>query len=211
MESIENITSRITSNDLDVLDTCGKFLDERLEKERQRGESAERRANMILGVVGAVTAFMVFLSENVLNKLNDEVAILGNVFYAASAIWLARAVWYSMRAIRSQSRYRVSAESVFEFQSGSIVVALQKMLAAKYWEHKHSVQPNTERLFFVQRAQRALVVVIGLILTLGFLLVIEEQFSGKYSNCISISIFLALLVFWFFGDWVIEKSGMWNH
>jgi len=210
MKSVEDILSKIDSDDKEVLKLCNAFLDERIEKERLRGESAERRANILLGVVGAVSVFMVFLASDVLGK-NDNPHVLLIIFYGASALWLARSIWYSMKSIHAQSRYRLTAESVFDFQNGTDVKALKQIISGKYWEHEKSIQPNTERLFYVQRSQRSLVVVVGLLLCFGLLTIVNGQLKYVSGTCVPLFVSFVLIVFLFFGDWVIEKAGMWNH
>lgn len=210
MESIDNIQAKIDSEDIEVLKLCNKFLDDRVESERLRGESAERRASILLGVVGAISAFMVFLANDILGNGNKPHVFLV-IIYTASALWLARSVWYSMKSLRSQNRYRLTIESIFGFQSGSDIEALKKIIAGKYWEHEQSVQPNTERLFYIQRAQRSIVVVAGFLLCFGALIIMGNQLKYLNDTCVSLLASFILLTYWLFGDWAVEKAGIWNH
>lgn len=210
MESIDDIQAKIKSENIEVLKLCNKFLDDRIESERLRGESAERRASILLGVVGAISAFMVFLAGDILGNDNRPHVFLV-IIYTASALWLARSIWYSMKSLRSQSRYRLTIESIFNIQNASDIDALKNIIAGKYWEHEHCVQPNTERLFYIQRAQRSIVVVAGFLLCFGALVILGDHLKHLNDFCISLFVSFILLAYWLFGDWAIEKAGIWNH
>lgn len=210
MKSLEEINELIKGDDLDVLKLCDEFLDARIEKERLRGESAERRANINLGLIGAISAFLVFLASGLLDRENRIQSMLV-LIYSASAVWLARSIWYSMKTISLQSRFQIKAETVYEFQKGSQKKVLKKIIAGKLWEYDRSVQPNTQRLFYVQRAQRSLVFVVALLLFLGAYILYINSFEIVDSHCLTFLIFLLLVVYFFIGDWLIEKAGIWNH
>ena len=210
MISMENIKQKLSTNDIDVIRLCQKFVDERADLERMRGESAERRANIILSTLGASSAFLVFMATNLLGE-PDKVGWLVIIMYAASALWISRSVWYCIKSIRTQSRYRVTAESVFEVQSKSEIEAVKDLLSGKIWELQRSIQPNTERLFYVQRAQRALIVFVGILLLMGVVVVTRDYFLIQPNSCILSIISIFGVIFWLFGDYFIENSGIWNH
>jgi len=210
MISMENIKQKLSTNDIDVIRLCQKFVDERADLERMRGESAERRANIILSTLGASSAFLVFMATNLLGE-PDKVGWLVIIMYAASALWISRSVWYCIKSIRTQSRYRVTAESVFEVQSKSEIEAVKDLLSGKIWELQRSIQPNTERLFYVQRAQRALIVFVGILLFMGVVVVTRDYFLIQPNSCVLSIISMFGVIFWLFGDYFIENSGIWNH
>jgi hypothetical protein len=210
MKSIETIREMLSANDINVVRKCQEFVDERASLERMRGESAERRANIILSTLGASSAFLVFMASNLLGD-PDKVGWLVIILYAASALWISRSVWYCIKSIRTQSRYRVTAESIFEVQDKKEIDAVKDLLSGKIWELQCSIKPNTERLFYVQRAQRALIVFVGILLLLGVVVVIENYLSIQHSPCVLFFVSVLGVIFWFFGDYFIEKSGIWNH
>lgn len=210
METIENLKTKLTTDDHEVLDLCDNYLDQRIDKERLRGESAENRANIILTASGAASAFLVFFIDKLPDVTNSSNA-LTTLIYAASALWLAKSVWYSIKSIHMQSRMSVTADSIFEFQEHDKIAARKLIISSKLWELQHSVQPNTERLFYVQRAQRALIVFIGLLLLEGLTLSIKDLIQIAQNQC-AIGVFTLLAIFFFFiGDKFIEKRGIWNH
>ena len=210
MKSIENIKQMLSTDDINVIHLCQKFVDERADIERMRGESAERRANIILSTLGASSAFLVFMASNLLGK-PDKVGWLVIIMFAASALWVSRSVWYCIKSIRTQSRYRVTEESIFEVQNKSEIDAFKDLLSGKIWELQHSIQPNTERLFYVQRAQRALIVFVGILLLLGVEVISRDYYSIQPNSCFLFIISILGVIFWFFGDYFIEKAGIWNH
>ena len=210
METIENLESKLTSEDQEVLALCDNYLDQRIEKERLRGESAENRANIILTASGAASAFLVFFIDKLPDVTHANNA-LTTLIYAASALWLSKSVWYSIRSIHMQSRMSVMADSIFDFQEHDKIGAIKTIISSKLWELQHSIQPNTERLFYVQRAQRALIVFIGLLLLEGLALSTKDLIEITQNQC-AISVFALLAIFFFFfGDKLIEKRGIWNH
>ena len=210
MKTIEEIKENLDSDDIAVLNLCNIFLDKRIERERLRAESAEKRASILLGIVGAASALLVFLSKNILSTSDSHINLI-ITFYIASVLWLFRTIWYSLKSIRTQNRYCIDLESIFEFQQKTKINALKAIISAKLWEYKQSVRPNTERLFYIQRAQRALVVFIGLLLMLGFIIIIDTEIIGKNEFCFICIFSTVLAVFWFFGYRLIEKLGIWDH
>lgn len=210
MKSIESIRELLSTNDIEVVQKCQEFIDDRAELERMRGESAERRANIILSTLGASSAFLVFMASNLLGD-PDKAEWLVIILYAASALWISRSVWYCIKSIRTQSRYRVTEESIFEVQDKSEIDAAKDFLSGKIWELQRSVQPNSERLFYVQRAQRALIVFVGSLLLLGVVVISRNFLSFHPSSCVLFFVSAFGVVFWVFGDYFIEKSGIWNH
>lgn len=209
MQTMKTIRELLSSDDINIINSCLEFVDERAQLERMRGESAERRANIILSTLGASSAFLVFIASNLLGK-PDEVGWLIIILYVAASLWLSRSVWYCIKSIRSQSRYRVTQDIIFKIQDKTEIDAAKELLSGKLWELQYSTQPNTERLFYVQRAQRSLIFVVGILLLLG-VAVISQSYSIQPSSCILLSISALGVIAWIFGDYIIEKIGIWNH
>lgn len=210
MKSISTIREMLSSDDINVVRKCQEFVDERASLERIRGESAERRANIILSTLGASSAFLVFMASNLLGD-PEKVGWIAIILYAAAALWVSRSVWYCIKSIRTQSRYRLTEESVFEVQDKNEIDAIKDLLSGKIWELQCSVQPNTERLFYVQRAQRALIVFVGILLLLGVVVIVRNYLSIQPGPCVLFFVSALGVIFWFCGDYFIEKSGIWNH
>jgi hypothetical protein len=209
MKSISEIKKLISSDDVDVIELCQKFIDERSDLERLRGEAAERRANIILSTLGASSAFLVFIASIFLGKQFAGWPI--TILYTGSVLWLARSVWYCIKSIHTQNRFRLTDGVVFEVQGKSKIDTLKIILSGKIWELQRSIQPNTERLFYVQRAQRALIVSVGIMLILGGLVISRDLFSLQFNPYVLTTISVIGAVFWFFGDYFIEKAGIWKH
>lgn len=209
MKSIEDIKALLSSNDIETLNLCDKFLDERTTQEKSRGDSAERRANMILGTLGASTALLVFIASNLLDD-SETVDWLIVALYIAMSLWIARAVWYCIKCIQTQNRYRVSGETIFEVQDKSKEEALKELISGKLWELQRAIQPNTERLFYAQRAQTALVTFVLLLLFFGAAVINNVYFAIEPSMCFLFVLSTIGILFWFFGDRLIEKAGIWE-
>ena len=210
MDTLDGLKAKLTSENEDVLILCENYLDQRIEKERLRGESAEKRANIILTASGAASAFLVFFFDK-LPDVTSRSNFIITFIYAASALWLARSVWYSIKSIHMQSRYLVQADSIFDFQGHTKREALKLIISSKLWELQYSIKPNSDRLFYVQRAQRALIVFIGWLLIEGLALSIKKFVTMPQDNCVLFMLVLPPILFFFFGDKVVEKRGIWNH
>lgn len=210
MKSIEKINGMLSTNDINVIRLCQQFVNERTDLERMRGESAERRANIILSTLGASSAFLVFVASSLLGD-PDEVGWLVIMLYSAAALWVSRSVWYCIKSIRTQSRYRVTEESIFEVQEKTEIEAAKDLLSGKVWELQQSVQPNTERLFYVQRAQRSLVIFVGILLMIGFSVNVHSYYPIELNPCSLIFVVALIVLFWLFGDDLIERNGMWSY
>lgn len=207
MKTIQEIKNRLHSNDINVLKLCEVFINSKLESEHLRGESAERRANILIGTMGAASAFLVFLAKNSFSTKTGELITL---IYCLAALWLARSLWYSMRSIRTQSRYKITSDIVFEVQEKPEIEALRTILASKVWELEKTIQPNTERLFYVQRGQRALITFVGLILLLGLVSSFKKYLEFGHDSCLALFIACMAILFWAFGDRLLEKTSIWN-
>jgi hypothetical protein len=195
MRTIKNIRELLSSNDINIIKLCEKFVDERASLERMRGDAAERRANIILSTLGASSAFLVFIASTLLSKQNNTEWLI--IFlYAASAMWVSRSVWYCIKSIRTQSRYGLKEECVYEVQEKSELDAIKELLSGKIWELQHTIQPNTERLFYVQRAQRAFIVFIGILLFLGVVAVSRLSIPIQSNYCIVFILSIVGVVLW---------------
>lgn len=210
MSSIKQIKEMLSTDDINVVRLCQQFVDERADLERMRGEAAERRANIILSTLGASSAFLVFVASNLLGD-PERAGWLVIVLYAASVLWVSRSVWYCIKSLRTQSRYRVTEESVFEVQEKTEIEAAKSLLSGKIWELQRSVQPNTERLFYVQRAQRSLVIFVGIVLMIGFSVSLYSYYSIELDPCFIFLVIVVFFLLWLFGDRLVEINGIWKH
>jgi membrane-associated HD superfamily phosphohydrolase len=204
------IEEKINSDDIKVLKICESFIDDRLEKENARGESAERRANMVLGTVGAGTILMVFWSKMIIVDDADSAGGGVMLFYTICSLLLVKAIWYAVKSSTVQSRYQIPPENIFELSELSELQGLKFIISSKYYECFHAIQPNSDRLFYVQRAQRALIsFFVGALLLGG-----ASSLNIKLSDPMNIAINSVMAVFsliWFLrGDWCVERVGIWN-
>jgi hypothetical protein len=209
MRSLKELREELSTSNIDVVRLCEKFVDERISQERMRGDAAERRANIILGTLGASTAFMIFIASVLLEKRDGNSLVV--LLYAAAALWVSRSVWYCIKTIRPQSRNRIDVKSLFNFQGKSEIDALKDIVSGKIWELQQSIQPNTERLFYAQRAQRALIIFVGILLLLGMAIMSQGYFTFHLRTCVLVIGSAIAVACLFFADYFIEKSGIWNH
>lgn len=206
MKSLREIELLLDGYDNEILDDCNEFLDGRIDKERSRGEAAEQRASIILGVVSAVSAILV--ASDIIGLLRNA-KCFSIIIYVASIIWLLRAVFFAMKSIKNQVRYQVTPETIFDFKNMTPTDVKRQIVVGKYWEYQHNVQPNTEKLFCVQRSQRSLVVSISFLLTLGFF-VMGNSIPESWDYYISLFLSFIIIMFWICGDYFFEKRDGWK-
>ena len=125
-ESIREIQSRITSQDVDVLRQSLEFVRQCHLQELERGRVAETRATVMLGILGVI-ATLVIPSAGVLTtstELNDRQWFL-LVCFVACLLFLAKALAYAIRTISISKRYRLEPIMVYDQQTGSRIESLQ--------------------------------------------------------------------------------------
>lgn len=203
MKKITEIEHLLNKYDVDKLDICNDFIDKKAEIERARGQVAEQRASIILGVVSAVSAILV--ASDVLRLLKNAESF-NIMLYLLSIVWMLRAVWYSISASKNQSRKQVMVDSIFDFGDIPSKDAKVSIIAGKYWEYQNSIQPNTTKLFYVQRVQRALISSVFFLLLLGVGIAISEFIPKSWSSNLSIAFAYFSFVYFVFGDYLFEKK-----
>ncbi|MBB1489570.1 hypothetical protein [Oceanospirillum sediminis] len=213
--NIDEIKSKLNSSDaeIEVLSLCEKFLDEKIEQENNRARLAEQRTSTLLNTLGASAAFLVFAGSE-LKKVSFSFAD-GSWFiiflFSFSLLYIFRSVYYSIRSIQVGFIKRTTPESIFELQEKNKEEALKDVLAGKLWELKNIIHPNTTRLFYVQRAQRALVLFFSSLL-LTSIFAILNKYGVLYSiQCALIVCAFLMIPFYFLVDKLIEKNNGWNH
>lgn len=201
------LQQKVTSSDIEVLKISEKFLDEKIDSEYKRGESAEKRAGLIIGTLGACSAILVFFARNTLQSNESDPLI--TAIYIFAALWLARAVWYANKSFKTQSRKQFTHHNIFSIQDKCEIEARKEILIGKIWEYEQVIQPNSERLFYIQRAQRALITFIGILLTLGATTSFNDLILESLKLCIVSTLSAIALIYWIIGDKVIETNGVW--
>ena len=207
---MREIRERITSENIDVLEQCLRFARECSNYENERGKIAESRATAMLALLGILAGFIVPLAESISNTDSDSRRILFFVF-SASLIFLVKGIYYAVRVLSVSIKYRLVIEAVYDFQPLSKVEALREEIAGVIWECEKATQPNTKKLFHLNRCQRSGITSIILFITFGILLISLESGTLKIPEYLFYIICLMLTIILFFTDTILEHIGIWGN
>ena len=205
----ENDDKLIISNDINILKQSQKFIDQRLTSEHERGKAAENRATVMLGIIGA---FAVFLFNFIKGIISDYEAVPALVIIVCviTIAFLIKSGYYAIIAIRPLQTYTLTPSLVVDIQNKLYDEALRYEIKWKIWEYNHLLKPNTTRLFWLHRCQRNFfnAVLVFVILGCSLFFEVDTLFRISYFYLIK---FIAVAIFWFFfGDILIEKRGLWK-
>lgn len=211
-ESMKEIQSRITSQDIDVLRQSLDFVRQCHSHELERGKVAETRATVMLGILGVIATLVVPSAGDLTasTELSHQQWFL-LVCFVACLLFLAKALVYAIRTISISKRYRLTPTMVYDQQNGSRIESLQAEISGVLWEYGKSVQYNSSKLFWLQRCQRNSFVAIMILVLFGLATIKAlTQFVDLWM-CISVVVGSLLGGLFVFLDPLAEKfGGIWN-
>ena len=108
--------SKITSQDKEILKKSLMIIDEHLEKERQRGETAEKRANILITFIGIGAAVVLALISNFVNPVFSMVYLIVSLFLI-TIIFLVKSIIYTLRIIKVQQKKRLTPDLINDIQN----------------------------------------------------------------------------------------------
>lgn len=206
---IEEIQSRLTSEDPEVLEQARAFITELLAAETARGSVAEGRAATTLGVISVVAGFAVNAAGTIVSgrEATPWLLLFG---YATALAFLVRGAFYCLRAVSPQKYFIVTPDLIFDLQTGSRLEILRSEIAYKMWKYERDVVPNSGKLFWLGRGQRGLLVGVSF-LSLTALLA-RFHTGNAFSSCVWArwTAGLGLAVLFFVFDPIVERAGGWR-
>jgi hypothetical protein len=197
----------VSSIDLAVLTQSRQLITELLAKESERGHTAEVRATTTLAASGVLAGFII-QSLSAADTGGACAPWLGVAAYAGALAFLMRGAFYCVRAMSPDSRWEIAAGLVTELQSKSPAQSMQEEIAHKLWEYERAIGPNSARLFWLSRAQRALLVSIGLfaLTALG----LHLSAPGHLSLTVQWAAVASLVVLFLTVDRMVEHRSIWH-
>ena len=208
---LREIRNQITANDAEVLRHSLGFVQERLREEQDRGKAAETRATAILAVLGILAGLIVPFTTTIESVMETGRLFL-YVIYAASISFLLRGIYYAIRILGIAKQFRLTPDSVYDFQSATLEDVLRDDVAATIWLYEQANEPNTRKLFWLNRAQRNGVIAIFLYAFLGAsLFVLREELMTSPPLTTYAAATLAVLA-WLLVDRFAEarRFGIWR-
>ena len=154
LSRLSEIRSQITSDDKEVLRHSLGFVQERLREEQDRGKAAETRAVAVLAFLGILASLIVPFAATIYTVVEGSRPLL-YVLFATSILYLLRGIYYALRILGVIKQYRLTPDSVYDFQPANLVDVLRDDVAATIWLYDQVKEPNTRKLFWLDRAQRS--------------------------------------------------------
>lgn len=192
-----------------ILTRAVAIVDQRVERERQRGESAERRVGIVLVVVGVLAASLGILGERLVGRDSTALNFLSASLIVMSGAFVAKALYYSLRSLDVKQPNRLTHELAETIQLETLFLALRTEIAWKRWEIDESIDFNTQKLFWLARSQRNAIGAIFSFLALGFALTFQTLLPNVATILVGASVEV-VGVFLLIGlDLLAERRSFW--
>ena len=207
---LREIQDSITSKDVAVLRQVLAFLQERMKEEQERGRVSETRATAVIAILGIfaglVIPFAITFESTVTNNHTFLYIIIG-----ASVLFLLRGVYYVCRILGMSKQCRLTPDYIHQIQIGDIEDALRADIAGLIWLYEQAKQPNTQKLFWLDRAQRNGLLAIFLFVLFGISLFLSQRYSVLFPTCATYGLATVFVFAWLFLDRLVEWLGdFWN-
>jgi hypothetical protein len=205
VQSTEDIYSKITSDDEHVLRETLSFVQVRLNEEVERRRSAEGRATAIIAILG-ILAGLVFPIGDKISDFCAQNRYALYVILGGALLFLLKGIFYALKIVGVGKQYRMVPELVYEFQEKSIQFALRNEVAYHIWVYNNMKGLNTERLFWLHRAQRNCVVTIFGLVAFGSAAISIQGGIFSFSTTTSVAFAVFAIAGLIFGDNLAESE-----
>jgi len=206
----EQIQNWIKSKDKNVLLQSLQIIEKFLERENEKGRSILSRINILIALLGAGSAILLFFSKMI---FETNVSYPKLIYFVSMMpfIFLVKSLIYSSKAIRPRNLNISTPDIIFEIQDKSYLKALRYEIVWKIWEYAQ-VQPfNCDRLFLFEMGLRNFVYSISSFLLLGFFIFLDKNNLLEICNKQQIIIGLILILFAVFQHLIFKLKGIWHY
>jgi hypothetical protein len=163
----------LTSTNQQVLERAANIVDRCSDRERERGESADRRVGIVLVVDGVLAGALSLLGQTLASTGTQGLNFLTVVLLGVAGGFIAKALFFSLRSIEVRKPRRLTHDLAEEMQHDEILEAIRTEIAWKRWEIEVSVPFNTRKLFWLSRSQRNTIAAMMTILVLSMVLMFQ--------------------------------------
>lgn len=205
----EQIQEWLTSEDKSVLEQSLKIIDEHLNKEIERGESITKRISIMITLLAAGTAVLIFFGKTIL-EISSNFPFLIYFMYSVPVIFLIKTFFYSLRAIRPGVKNITVPQLIFDIQDKTFLDSLRYETTWKIWEYFQILPFNAGRLFLFERGLSNFLFSIISFLILGLLLLLNKNSALHICNKIQFTIGGFFILFAFLIDYILKKTGFWK-
>lgn len=207
---IKELQTKIKAKDKTILDQSVRILDEFLGREIERGESALRRVNTLIALSGAAAAVTLFFGSTITEISYGNLLIFIYLVFSSSVIFLVKTVVYSIRGLRPIQRYQLGPEIVCDIQDKDSEEALRYEAKWKMWEFFQMQPVNTQKLFWLHRAQRSLLFGAISFVAIGVLLFVDKNSPFCIPHLCQYLLGGILVAFSAICDPVLDRLGFWR-
>lgn len=172
--SLAQVGEMIQSSDRAVLLRCLDFAYRCHERESNRGRTAETRATATLAILGVVVGLVVPQAANLPQMCTQSFWFLATT-YVVPLLYLLTGIVHAFCVLSATQRLRVEVDTVFELQDKTELEALRVEITAVVWECKNAVQPNTAKLWHLERCQRKGLLALFALVVFGVALLLSNQ------------------------------------
>lgn len=177
-EELDKKLKKIISNNISVLNQSLTGINEILENETERGESARRRINSIMGFSGVISSLFLFFWNYLLNFTENWVMLIVFVYFSI-IIYLLKIGYYFLKSNKPIRSYCIEPTDIIrEIQNMESKEALRYEIARKILDYYDKRGPNNLKLQCLERMQNNLVCAFIFLLITAFLIVLNSHLSS---------------------------------
>lgn len=203
--------TRIQENNFEVLQISLRIIDEHLSREKERGNSADKRATTIITFIGILaTVILAFTKLVIIN--NNSLIICVSGFLVITLIFLIKSIINIMNLFQVKQIDTLSPDMINDIQDKTKNQAIAYEVKWKIWEYNKLTPYNSKKLFYLNRAQRNTISCIFSILILALALFADDYI--KISECwfLALQLIIVILAFIFalISDTIMEINGIWK-
>lgn len=193
-ERFNYISEKIKSHDTDRLNQTLNITNELLQKEKERGESAEKRINTFFSVATVISGLFSILGKYLV-LFDGNFVWLISLIYAAILILILKIGYYFFKSIRIRSAYFIGPTDIYPIiKKGNGDQALQYEISIKIQDYYDQTIPNNDKLFCLEQMQNNLILIIIYFLSLGILGILNTNSNITMSQTYLILIGLTFII-----------------
>lgn len=210
---IEEIRAKLTSNDEIVLRHSLHLASECFKEEMERCKAAETRATAILATLVIFTGFTAPFMD-IIQSESESTRPFFCLTFIAFLLFLVKGIYYAVKTLGVSMRYRLEPSTVYEFQSLKLNDCLRNHISEIIGVYEKAIQPNTNKLFWLNRSQRnCIIAVFFYVFFVVALFFLNEKLLIPIQSCsIYILSFLSVVLFvaFLFSDKLFERFSIWH-
>jgi hypothetical protein len=210
----KEISEKLSSADMEVLNSCKAYLVELSLEEKGRNSRAEDKAQIILNICGVGATILVGFAGLALGRPSFSLPPTVVLPVLAAIILIAKSAFYSLKALQPVKGFVPSEKFAFDVQEKTPIEALRYDITNRIWLYQRNRQFSTSKLFYLDRAIRNFAAFIVPLLISFVLVLVTIPRGGTIRTRWTVGFGIALLIAslaldpvteWFGKKWVRRK------